>query len=232
MGFNTTTGGCFPSKRAGAGIAARLVVMGVNIIRFHHMDNPWSGQEGTILERSANNTTTPNQVSLDRLHYFLYHLKRNGIYANINLHVSREMKEGDGIPGAAGIREYGKAVNMFDKEMIENQKVFARNLLNSVNPYTGLALKDDPVVAIVEISNENTLYGFWKSNLLHSQSEGSNLIQRHSDSLDNRFQSFLRNKYLSQAAFEQSWNSTSVAIVPIWPVTVDLNPVMWNKTGY
>jgi hypothetical protein len=206
-GFNTTTGGCFPPKEQAAGIAARLRKMGVNIIRFHHMDNPWSGQEGTILERSSNNTTTLNQVSLDRLHYFLYHLKRNGIYANINLHVSREMKEGDGIAGASGIRDYGKAVNMFDKEMIENQKVFARNLLNSVNPYTGLALKDDPVVAIVEISNENTLYGFWKSDLLHAQSAGSNLIQRHSDSLDIRFQTFLKNKYPSQAAFEQSWNT-------------------------
>ncbi|MCB0662906.1 MAG: carbohydrate binding domain-containing protein [Saprospiraceae bacterium] len=205
-GFNTTSGGCFPPKDKAAGIAARLQKMGVNIIRLHHMDNPWSSQEGTLLDRNADNTTTFDPVSLDRLHYFIYHLKRNGIYVNLNLHVSREVKEGDGIAQAGSIRDYGKAVNMFDQQLIDNQKLYAANLLNSVNPYTGNALKDEPAVAMVEITNENTLYGYWKSNTLVPFGNGGNILQRHSDTLDLKFQQFLQNKYASQNDLEAAWS--------------------------
>jgi len=45
--------------------------------------------------------------------------------------------------------------------MIELQKEFARDLLQHVNPYTGLAYRDDPAVAIVEINNENGLVSRW-----------------------------------------------------------------------
>ena len=39
----------------------------------------------------TNSTLSP--IKLDRLHYFLFCLKQNGIYANINLHVGREYPE-------------------------------------------------------------------------------------------------------------------------------------------
>lgn len=205
-GFNTTAGGCMPPKDKAAAIAARLRKMGVNIIRLHHLDNPWSGQEGTLLDRDADNTTTFDPVSLDRLHYFIFHLKRNGIYCNLNLHVSREVKEGDGIADADNIPDYGKAVNMFDQQLVDNQKLYAANLLNSINPYTGNRLKNEPAIAMVEITNENTLYGYWKNNALVSFGAGGNILARHQDSLDEKFQKFLQQKYASHSELEAAWS--------------------------
>ena len=151
--------------------------MGINLVRFHHMDNPWTGNEGTIFDRNLNNTRSLDPVTLDRLHYFLAQLKRNNIYVNMNLHVSRTFKEGDGVLHADSIVDFGKAVTYFDDHLVDLQKEYAEQLLTSVNPYTGLAMVDDPVLGMVEIANENTLYGFWKDNRLQPFSAGGSILQ-------------------------------------------------------
>ena len=46
-------------------------------------------------------------------------------------------------------------------------KQYARDLLTHVNPHTGLAYRDDPAVAIVEVNNENSLLmnSFWPAKI-------------------------------------------------------------------
>lgn len=206
-GVNVTYGACFPLKSKAAFIAARMRKMGINLVRFHHMDNPWTDQNGTIFNRSKNTTRELYAPSLDRMHYLLAQMKRNGIYANINLHVSRTFTEADGIADADYIQEFGKAVTYFDRELIDLQKEYARQLLTAVNPYTGLRLADDPVMAMVEITNENSLYAWWKEDRLRAFDDGGSLLPRHADSLDQRWISFLQNKYADQTALENAWNS-------------------------
>lgn len=210
-GVNLTAGACFPYKEKAAFVAARMRKMGINLVRFHHMDNPWTNNEGTIFDRNLNNTRSLNTVTLDRLHFFLHHLKRNGIYANINLHVSRTFKEGDGVSGANSIPEFGKTVTMFDPQLIELQKEYASQLLTSVNPYTGLSLVNDPVMGMVEITNENTIYGFWRGDQLRRLSEGGNLPERHAQFLDDKWNQFLQSKYVSQSALATAWNTGAVS---------------------
>lgn len=206
-GFNVTSAGCFPEKEYAAAIAARMRKMGINIIRFHHMDNPWSDQDGTIFDRSTEGTRTFHPEQLDKLHYFLYQLKRNGIYANINLHVSRRFAEADGIPDADDFHDGGKVINMFDPQLIELQKEYATQLLNSVNPYTNQALKNDPTIAMVEISNENTLYGRWKENRLSTWDNDGILTDRHDEMLDEFYWNFLSSKYSSSNELTNAWNA-------------------------
>jgi len=50
-----------------------------------------------------------------------------------------------------------KPVSMFDPKLIELQKKYAKDLLTHYNPYTKLRYCDDPAVALVEITNENSL---------------------------------------------------------------------------
>lgn len=45
---------------------------------------------------------------------------------------------------------------MINERLIELQKDYARKLLLHVNPYTGLALADDPAVITVQINNEES----------------------------------------------------------------------------
>ncbi|HHM21888.1 MAG TPA: T9SS type A sorting domain-containing protein, partial [Bacteroidetes bacterium] len=207
-GMNMAYGACFPDKDKAPKIAARLRKMGVNLVRFTLMDSPWTDEEGTIF---FGETTTQvlNFFNLDRLHFFVAELKKQGIYVDIVLHDTRTFKEGDGVLHADSIPQTAKAVNMFDRQMIALQKSYALQLLSPVNVYTGLSLAEDPVVAMIEITNENTLYGYWKSGWLRHFSEGGELTMRHVDTLDARWNAFLQTKYASQTELENTWNQSA-----------------------
>lgn len=204
-GVNLTTNSCFPVKEKASFVAARMRKMGINLVRFHHMDNPWSDNEGTIFLRSADNTRTLDPLIQDRLHYFLARMKANGVYANMNLHVSRTFQEGDGVPQADSIWNFAKGVTYFDPHLITLQKEFATQLLTAENPYTGLKMIDDPVLAQVEITNENTLYGMWKSDQLKNYTQGGVLIKRHDEMLNAMWQDFLEEKYASDEILKSVW---------------------------
>ncbi|MGC9364545.1 MAG: hypothetical protein ACP5FZ_08265, partial [Fidelibacterota bacterium] len=42
LGVNLAADGAFPTKTKAGLIAGRMRKMGINLVRFHHMDNPWS----------------------------------------------------------------------------------------------------------------------------------------------------------------------------------------------
>jgi hypothetical protein len=207
-GVNLTTGSCFPVKEKSPFIASRMRKMGINLVRFHHMDNGWSNNAGTIFIRGTGNTRQLDPIALDRLFFLLTEMKQNAVYANLNLHVSRTFLEGDGVLNADSIWEFGKGVTYFDPLLIDLQKEYARQLLSAVNPYTNLALSDDPVIAMIEISNENTLYGMWKEDRLKNYTNGGNLMQRHEQMLDQLWLDFLQKKYAGQTELAAAWGGS------------------------
>ncbi len=202
-GVNFAAGGAFPTKTLSPSIAGRMRKMGINLIRFHHMDNPWAGNDNSLV----NSTTTRslNPTTLDRLDFMISEMKRNSIYANINLNVSRTFTRGDGVAGADSLPEFGKGVTIFDPQLIDLQREYARQLLTHVNPYTQKTFADDPTVAMVEIINENSLYGMWKDNTLKPLTKGGGLLQRHSSLLDSLWNVFLIKKYGTQTALQTAW---------------------------
>ncbi|MBI1227122.1 MAG: T9SS type A sorting domain-containing protein [Bacteroidetes bacterium] len=209
-GVNLSRGGCFPKKSKAPWIAARMRKMGINLVRFTEMDNRWGGDNASIFYENPTTTQVLNFFTLDKLHYFLAQLKQQGIYANINLHVSREFLVGDGVLDADSIQDAGKAVTIFDRQLIALQKQYAEQLLTPVNPYTGLSMANDPVVAMVEITNENSLYSYWRGDRLqHFSHDPGQLMQRHCDTLDLRWNQFLQSKYANQAALTAAWNATA-----------------------
>ncbi|MGE5458670.1 MAG: hypothetical protein ACM3RX_09985 [Methanococcaceae archaeon] len=84
-GANLAADGAFPSKDKAWFIAGRLRKMGFNLVRLHHMDNPWS--DNSLLEKRKD-TRHLNPVTLDKMENLIYHLKKNGIYVIIFLNVS------------------------------------------------------------------------------------------------------------------------------------------------
>ncbi len=207
-GMNMAYGACFPDYNDAPMIAARLRKMGVNLIRFTLMDSPWTDEDGTIFFGQSS-TQVLSFFNLDKLNFFIAQLKNEGIYVNLILQDARTFREGDGVLYADSIYQTAKAVSMFDRHLIALQKNYALQLLTSVNPYLGHPLAEDPVLAMVDITNENTLYGYWKSDWLRLQSQGGDLIQRHIDTLDLRWNQFLQNKYASQTALETAWNQSA-----------------------
>jgi len=163
LASNFTFGSCFPDHDTADKLAVRLASLGINCIRFHHTDNQAAPRGIWKAGTAKKNELDPGQ--LDRLDYFIAALKRQGIYANINLHISRNYWEGEDFPdGLASNRErqeklpnYGKAIDKINDQMIRMQRDYARALLTHVNPYTHTRYAKEPCVAMVEINNENSL---------------------------------------------------------------------------
>jgi len=71
------------------------------------------------------------------------------------------------------------------------------------NAYTGLRYADDPTIAWVELSEENSLFYYWVTNRLHYP--GGLLSYYHSRQLDTLFTLFLRRKYGTDAGVRSAW---------------------------
>ena len=85
-------------------------------------------------------------------------MKREGIYIYLDQLVHRKFKPGDGVDAADQLDNAAKPYTNFDSRLIELQKKFSHDLWTHVNPYTGLAYKDDPAIALMEFANENDLF--------------------------------------------------------------------------
>jgi len=154
FGDNLTFGGCFQEKDTSTILAARFQKLGYNVIRFHHMDN--RSAPGGIWNESMD-VLDPEQ--LDKLDWLIFQLKKNGIYSNLNLHVSRNYPGVDYGENRAFV--YGKRIDNFYRPYIEMQKEYAKMLLTHKNPYTGNTYANEPAVGFVEVNNENSILSRW-----------------------------------------------------------------------
>jgi len=203
-GTNTTFGGNFPSNANAPGISARLAKYGFNIIRFHHMDmyNIWT-------------TTNPDRViapaQLQKMDFCINALKKNGIYTDLNLLVSRPFAAGAELSPDINLITAWKVravLGFFDPAVKQLQKDFARDLLTHVNPYTGNAYINEPAVAFIEINNENGLVHAF----LSGQTDG--LPSFYADEFKNLWNTWLKAKYASDSALETAWGVINQALGP------------------
>jgi hypothetical protein len=147
----------------------------------------WNAQDGRTLASEA----------LDRLDYFIDELAKRGICVNINLHVGRAHSEYLGLPEAN--REYDKMVGIFTPALVEAQRQYARDLLGHVNPYRRVRYADDPAIAFVEITNEDSLFMWSAEETLRT------LPAYYADILRGQFNLWLKQRYGSDDALRTAW---------------------------
>jgi len=148
----------FPTHPQAEDIAKRLSQLGCNIVRLHLLDNE---SPGGIIDGSYNDSQHLSDSQMEKLDYFIYQLKQNGIYVCFDVLGlgARVFKPGDNVPQCDMIKRYfTMAVSYFDKRIIELSKKFAMDFLSHVNQYTGNAYIDEPCVAMIEMTNENTMF--------------------------------------------------------------------------
>jgi len=142
--------------------AKRLASLGFNLVRLHHHDSSWVNPN--LISKGAT-TQDVNINALDSYFWWVKCLRDEGIYVWVDLEVLRPWREGDRIPGwktdmapkaKKGMHD-GKGFVYLNKRMQELTKKFNEELLTRINPYTQLALKDDPAVMGIMITNENDL---------------------------------------------------------------------------
>ena len=155
-GVNTCFGADYPSHEDAAAVAAHMAKLGINAVRMHHHETgtPPRG----LLSPPKDGKRELNPEMLERQDYFLDQLHRHGIYANLNLHVGRTFTEAEGFLSKGLPRDfnYDKFLIYFEPRMRAEFKEFCRAYLGHVNPYRKLRRADDPGIAVIEITNENS----------------------------------------------------------------------------
>ena len=206
LGTNITSSAVFTRPDDATKVAARLHKFGFNIVRLHHMDASWSNPSIFGFDHDGN--AGPNQIvapdSLELLDNMVGEFKNKGIYVDLNLHVSRRPTTGDGFPDADELPELGKVTAYFDPQFIALQKDYARQILGHVNPHTGLKWADDPVVALVEINNEDTLIGHAFDGSLQAMPPHYRGILRAG------WNTFLKARYAEDARLRAAWQGIEV----------------------
>lgn len=147
---------CFPTHAQAIDIAKRLGQLGCNAVRMHFLD--YESPNG-VIDAGHDDSQRLSDVQMEKLDYFIYQLKLNGIYTCfdvLGLGV-RRFKSGDNVPESGRLKSGAPGISFFNERIKELSKKFASDFLSHVNPYTGSAYKDEPAIAFVELTNENTI---------------------------------------------------------------------------
>ena len=164
-----------------------LAKRGVNNVRYHgNVVNP-DGPIGSI-----------DEVDRDRLWRLVAAMKAEGIYTTFSpyyAHATHKTRESWGLPRDPEAKNTGSLL-FFDAELQEAYKGWMRQVLTPVNPHTGVALKDEPALALVQIQNEDSLL-FWTFNAL----DGGDL-----DLLRAKYGEWLTGEYGSLDAARAAWD--------------------------
>jgi hypothetical protein len=203
-GVNVAFGANFPEKADAERIARRMAKFGVNIVRFHHMD-AHSSADGTGIWTSVEPDRALDPTQLDRLDYFIAQLKRHGIYADLNLLVSRPFSRQASPTLPADLEQIPNwkkraVLGFFDEPLLQLQKDYARDLLTHVNGYTGKPYVQEPAVAFIEINNENGLVQAFLSGQL------DDLPPFYKQELSSQWNRWLRGKYPNHDALVSGWS--------------------------
>jgi len=199
FGVNLAFGANFPEEQDAARIAKRLRRLGVNLVRLHHMDsqpdsNP--SNAGSILTTGPFPTLNP--IAVDRLRKFLDALKAEGIYCNLNLKVGYVFRPTlDGLPPHPAMPAQSKPLHIIHPRMVELQTEYTRKVIDA------LRLKDDPVLAMVEIENETSLVREWQSSNLDRH-----LVGEYDTVFSEQWNAFLKAKYASTGALREAWGAS------------------------
>ncbi|MFG0250573.1 MAG: hypothetical protein ACF8OB_16935 [Phycisphaeraceae bacterium JB051] len=148
----------YVQKQIADSLASHFKKMGYNAVRFHHTDvdlikGNWNAQKSDDIDSEQ----------LDKLDYLMASMKKAGLYYSIDLYTMRRFGA-DEIPGwdklitSPGVI---KALVPIMPEAFDAWSKMALKWLNHVNPYTGLAMKDDPALLSICPLNEDSIASSW-----------------------------------------------------------------------
>lgn len=166
-GINLCYASCAPKPQLADRRAAFYAKYGVNSVRFHkYADGPgWAGiqSEDSFLEFRPD--------ALDRMDYQVAKFKEQGIYIELSSTFGVKLGPGDRkyVPymdefraksEVKGRSKTGQGSIYISEELQDLQIRQVTNLLNHLNPHTGLRYAEDPAIFAVELFNEDSALWF------------------------------------------------------------------------
>jgi hypothetical protein len=202
-----------------------LAKMGVNVVRYHGAINP-RGKNTKI--------TDVNTKEIRDIWRCVAAMKKHGIYTVISPFWPHNGHMGGWVPEEWGIDGYsGKddlwAVLYFNEKLQEGYRSWVKYLYTTPNPYTGVALKDEPAVAVIQIENEDAVF-FWTMGAIKPAL--AKMAGR-------QFAQWLKQKYGSLDAVKQRWGTAVLkeddfqeeifGLYPIYELTVSAREAGANR---
>lgn len=182
-------------------LARFLAKMGVNLIRYHGAINP-KGKNTKI--------TDVDTTEARNIWRCVAAMKKQGIYTVISPFWPANGHMGGWIPARWGIEGYSGKDDMwevlyFNDKLKEGYKVWVKYLYTTPNPYTKVALKDEPAVAIIQVENEDSPF-FWTMSAIKPALAKMIGVQ---------FSNWLRARYGPSADIKDT-----MSLVPIYEFTI------------
>ena len=138
-------------------LADRLARSGINLVRLGDLDTSL-GPDRSLYDDSRDDTKAFDPIALTKLDHLIAALKARGIHIALELQSVRRYRSEDGVADVEQLPLGGGPAAAFDSTLGQLALGSARALLEHVNPETGLALRDDPVLAWVTLAGELSLF--------------------------------------------------------------------------
>lgn len=179
---------------------------GVNAVRFHKFS--WYAYHN-------NKSTEFDPEKFERFDYFQHVLREKGIYYGWSHIYGHRVMPGD----SSRLLAYSEIKNLtypwshlngstsslvnFAPDLQQLSIDLTVNMLNHVNPCTGLRYADDPALAFIEFQNEDNIFWAAIEQSLEQAPTYRSLLCR-------QFSQWLKNKYGSQTKLEKAWGAENI----------------------
>lgn len=198
IGTNLGMTGCFPKHEDADKLAKELTRYGINIVRMHYVSHRTPKDGYPVL----NSFIEP--VQLELFDYLFAKLKENGIYVYFQLNIARKASKANGLENVKPLPYYNNGIDNFEPLLISLQKRFLNEILNHVNPYTGIAYKDDPAITMFELANENSIVNSWYS----PKHQFTALSEPYKTRMLEMWNKFLLKKYETTGNLKKAWEES------------------------
>lgn len=197
-----------------ANFAKFLAKRGVNMIRFH-------GKIHSVTEA----INQANQEEIEHIWRLVEAMKKEGIYTTISPfwpHFIKEIPESWELGDYTGGQHKTYALLYFNEKFQNAYLNWLTQLYSTPNPKTGIALKDEPAVGLIQMLNEDGVF-FWTIDKVQPSLRKL---------MESQFHSYLIDKYGSIEKTKRSWGPDSdlpkddlenhkMELYPIWMATQD-----------
>lgn len=187
-----------PTERESAAHHARWAAKrGINMVRFHGHLPPKRGRNGPPVSRED-----INEVDLHGAWYMVAAFKKEGIYSTLSpywgSHTDNQASWDLGFEGGSLT-----GLVFFYEPVQRMYKSWLRRLYTEPNPYTGIPLKDDPAVALIQLQNEDSLLFYTEQQIRGKPRE--QLVKMFGDFLKKKYGS-LETAFRRYRDYEAAWD--------------------------
>lgn len=196
-GLNISYRAWYPDYNEAEKNAKRIAQMGFNVCRFHI---PQMGSDIYAgVDNLGGSTRRSGYISkkyMDRFCYFIYCLKKEGIYVGIDLtNTMGNAWKDNNFQDEEKLNGTTRGPNFFEEEIIKLNNKIAENILSYYNPYTKMTIGEDPSLIWASLYNESSIH----------MATNFEDWEYYYPKMNKLYNEWLLKKYPTRAALEAAW---------------------------